>query len=134
MTRGTHRGILAAEGLRVEPGAVRVEIAASNSGVAGETVPLGMTGDAALQILTSGLTMVQKELRLGIVVPRASQAVPGAQPGADVTVGAELRLVVAVGAGLVSRVCRGRMGRQESGRMVPGARIRRVGPVTIQAL
>jgi len=102
--------------------------------VAAETVALRMTGDAALQVLSRGLTMVEEKLRLRVVVPCAPQAIPGAETRAHVTVRAELRLVVAIGAGLVARVCSGGMGRQEPGWMVSGARIRRIGAVAIQAL
>ena len=76
VARRAHRGVLAAEGLRVEARTVRVEPAAALGGVAAETVPLRMTGDAALQVLASRLTVVQEKLRLGIVVSRSSQAIP----------------------------------------------------------
>ena len=131
---GAHRRVLAAEGFRVEPGTVRIEPATALGRVAAETVPFRMTGHAALQVLASGLTMVQEEFRLGVMVARATQAIRRAEAGTHVAIRAELRLVVTIGAGLIPRVRGGRMGRQKSGRMVSGTDIRRIGTVTIQAL
>ena len=98
MARRAHGWVLAAEGLRVEARTVGVEPSAALRGVAGQTVPLGVTRNAALQILAGRLTMVQKKFRLGIVVSGTPQAVPRAETGVEMTVGAELRLVVTVGA------------------------------------
>ena len=78
---GAHRGVLAAKGLRIEPGAMRIEPAPTLGGVAAETVPLRVTGDAALQILAGSLAVIQEELRLGVVVARSPQAIGGAEAG-----------------------------------------------------
>ena len=51
MARRAHGWVLAAEGLRVETRTVGVEPSAALRGVAGQTVPLGVTRNAALQIL-----------------------------------------------------------------------------------
>ena len=60
--------VLAPERLRIEAGPVRVEPPAAYHRMTGETIPLGMAGDAALQILPRRLAMIQGEELLRIVV------------------------------------------------------------------
>ena len=56
------------------------------------------------------------------------------EPGADVTIGAELAGIVAVGAARLARVCCRRMPGEEAGRMVPRRRIGGIRAVAVQAL
>jgi len=61
VTGRAHRWVLAAERSRIEAGTVRVEAPAAHGRVAGEAVSLGMTGDAAFQVLARGLPMVEQK-------------------------------------------------------------------------
>jgi len=60
--------VLAPERLRIEARPVRVEPPAAYHRMAGETIPLGMARDAALQVLPRRLAMIQREKLLRIVV------------------------------------------------------------------
>ena len=71
MACGAHGGILASQCLWVEPGAVGVESPPACGRVAGQTVPLGVAGHAALEILARRLTVVEKEVLLGVMIPGA---------------------------------------------------------------
>ena len=101
--------------------------------MAGETVPLGMAGDTALEILSRRLAVAQEERTLGIVVSRVERSVRG-EPGAYVTVGAELAGIVAIAAARLPGICRGGMPREEAGRMVARCRIGSIGPVAVETL
>ena len=68
MTYGTRLRVLAPQGLRIEAGPVWVEPPAANHRMTGETIPLGMASDAALQVLPRRLAMIQGEELLRIVV------------------------------------------------------------------
>jgi hypothetical protein len=68
VTGGTHLRVLPPERRRIEARTMRVEPAASQRRVAGETVTLGMAGDAALEVLSRRLAVAQQERPLGVVV------------------------------------------------------------------
>jgi len=68
VTYGARLRVLPPERLRIEPGAVRVEPPAAYHRMTGETIPLGMACDAALQVLPRRLSMIQGEELLRIVV------------------------------------------------------------------
>ena len=97
MAGGAGLGVLPLQRRRIEPGTVRIEPPSALSRVAGKTVPLGMAGDAALEILSRRLTVTQQERALGIVIPRAERSFRG-ETGAHVTVGAKLSRIVAIAA------------------------------------
>lgn len=71
-----------------------IESSPSLGRVAGQTVSLGMTGDAAFQILPSRLAVVQGEVLLCIVITAIQRSL-SAQPRVDMAIGAELARVVA---------------------------------------
>ena len=77
MTGGAGLGVLPLQRRRIESGTVRIEPPSALSRVAGQTVPLGMAGDAALEILSSGLAVAEKERSLGIVVARVERSSRG---------------------------------------------------------
>ena len=56
------------------------------------------------------------------------------EPGAQVTVGAKLAGIVAIAAARLPGICRGRMTREEAGRMVARCRIGSIGPVAVETL
>ena len=133
VTRGTHLRVLPPERRRIETRTVGVEPAASQRRVAGETVTLGMAGDAALEILSRRLAVAQQERPLSIVVSRVERPFRG-EPGVHVTVGAKLTRVVAIATAGLPGICRGGMTREKAGRMVAGRRIASVGPVAVETL
>src|SRR5918995_2335813 len=103
MAGSAHLRIFPSECSRIEAWAVRVEASASQRRMAGQTVALGMTCDAALQILPCRLAMAQQKGTPRIVIT-CVQLSSSAQPGVYVAVGAELRVVVAVAAVRFPRV------------------------------
>ena len=133
MADGTRLGVLPPERSGIETRTVRIEPPSPQSRVAGETVPLGMAGHAALEILSRRLAVAKKERPLGIVVSRVERSSRG-EPGAHVTVGAKLGRIVAVAAAGLPRICRGGMTREEARGMVAGRRIGSVGPMAVEAL
>ena len=128
-----HLRVLPPERRRIETRTVGVEPAASQRRVAGETVTLGMAGDAALEILSRRLAVAQQERPLSIVVSRVERPFRG-EPGVHVTVGAKLTRVVAIATAGLPGICRGGMTREKAGRMVAGRRIASVGPVAVETL
>jgi hypothetical protein len=133
VTRGTHLRVLPPERCRIEARTMGVEPAASHRRVTGETVTLGMAGDAALEVLSRRLAVAQQERPLGIVVSRVERPFRG-EPGVHVTVGAKLTRVVAIATAGLPGICRGGMTREKAGRMVAGRRIGSVGPVAVETL
>lgn len=133
VTRRTHLRVLPPERRRIEPRTMGVEPPPAQSRVAGETVTLGMAGDAALEILSRRLAVAQQERPLGIVVSRVERPFRR-EPGVHMTVGAKLTRVVAIAAARLPGICRGGMTREEAGRMVAGRRIGCVGPVAVETL
>jgi hypothetical protein len=67
MTGGAHLGIPAPEPIRIEPRAVRIEAATALSGVAGQTIPLGVTGNAGLDVLARGNAVIEGEAAVGVM-------------------------------------------------------------------
>ncbi len=76
MAGSTRLGILALQ-RPVKAGSVRIESPSPQGRVAGETVPLGMTGDAALEILSRRLAVAQEKRTLGIVESRLERSFRG---------------------------------------------------------
>ena len=95
MARGAHLGILPPQRGRIESRAMRIEAATPQGRVTGETVSLGMTCDAALEILSCRLTMAQQKGTPRIVIT-CVQLSSSAQPGIHVAVSTKLSVVVAV--------------------------------------
>src|SRR5689334_9690468 len=89
--------VLTPEPLRVEPGAVRIESTSALRRMAGETVALGVTGDAALDVLARRRAVIQLEPRARVVIGLLQPARRD-EPRAQMTRGAERALVVARGA------------------------------------
>jgi hypothetical protein len=112
---------------------MRIEPPATNSGVAGQAVALGVAGHAALQALPSGLTVAQKEEFFGIVIA-GLQLSASAQTGLHVTVGAELPSVVAVAAAGFPGVRRSRVAGKEAGGVIARSGIGGIRPVAVEAL
>ena len=130
---GAHRRVLAPQRSRIEAGTVRVESPAAHGRVAGQAVALGVAGDAALQILACRLTVIEQEGLLGVVIAAVSKLAGRDEAGVQVAVGAELPLVVAVAAGALPAVGRGRVTGEEARRVVARRRGSRVRPVAGQA-
>ena len=101
--------------------------------VAGQTIPLGMAGHAAFQILPRGLAMVQGEVLLRIVIAAVQRAL-SAETGVHMALGAELAGIMTVAAIRLSRVGRCRVPGEKSGGMIPGSGISRIGPVAVKTL
>ena len=99
----------------------------------GETIPLGMAGNAAFQVLAGSLAVIQEEELFGVVIAAAERGA-GRHAGLQVTVGAELSGIVAIGAASFAGVSRGRMAGEEPRRVVSGSGVRRVRPMTVQTL
>ena len=129
MTGRAHRRVLAPQRSGIEAGTVRVESPAAHGRVAGQAVALGMAGDAALQILACRLTVIEQEGLLGVVIAAVSKLAGRDEAGVHVAVGAELPLVVAVAAGALPAVGRGRVTGEEARRVVARRRGRRLRPV-----
>ena len=110
-----------------------IEATASQCRVAGETVPFGMTGDAALQILTRRLTMPQEKGTPRIVIT-CVQVSSRAQPGVHVAVSAELRVVVAVAAVGLPGVGRSWVPGEKAGRVITRRRVGGIRAVAVEAL
>jgi hypothetical protein len=72
VTRRTHLRVLPPERRGIESGTVRIEPSSPLSRVTGETVPLGMAGDAALEILSRRLAVAQQDDRLASWYPASS--------------------------------------------------------------
>jgi len=125
--------VLPPQGFRIESRSVRVKSLSRESRVAGEAIPLRMATDAALQILPRGLAMPEQEVLLGVMIAGVQRAL-GTEPGLDVAVGAELSGIVAVAAAGLAGVGRSRVAGEESGRVVARRGIRRIRPVTVEAL
>ena len=132
MTGGTGLGILALERCGIETRAVGIEAPAPGRGVAGKAVPLGMTGDAALQILAGRLSVIEGEGLLRVMKADAPKRTARDQSRADMAIGAELGLAVALVAGAFPTVRGGRMGREEAGRMVPRRCVGRAGTMALE--
>jgi hypothetical protein len=133
MARGAHLGILAPEGRRVETGTMRVEPAASDRGVAGKAVTLGMARDAAFEVLSCSLAVSQEERPLGVVVPRIQRA-PRGQSGLDVAACAELTRVMAITTAGLARVGGRWVKGEKAGRVIARRGVGGIGTVTIEAL
>lgn len=133
MTSGAGLGVLPPERTGVETRTVGIEVATPRRRVARKAVTLGMTGDAALEILAGGLSVIKEEGLLRIMEARAPKPAGRDQPRADMAVGAELGLAVALVAGAFPAVRSGRVGREESGRMVPRRCIGRAGTMALEA-
>ena len=125
--------ILPSECACIEARPMGIEATASQCRVAGETVPFGVTGDAALQILTRRLTMPQEKGTPGIVIT-CVQLSSSAQPGIHVAVSTELRVVVAVAAIRFPRVGRSWVPGEKARRVITRRRIGGVGAVAVEAL
>jgi hypothetical protein len=119
MTCSAGLGVLPLECGRIEPGTVGIEPPPAPRRVTGETVPLGMAGHAALEILARRLAVVQQEGLLRIMKAGASKRTTRNDSRAEVTVGTELGLAVALVAGTLATVGRRGMGREEASGMVP---------------
>ena len=132
MTGGTGLGILPLERSGIETRAVGIEAPAPCRGVAGKAVSLGMTGYTALQILAGRLSMIKGEGLLGIMKADAPKSTGRDQSRADMAVGAELGLAVALVAGAFPTVRRGGMGREEAGRMVSRRCVGRAGTMALE--
>ena len=128
-----HLRILAAEGRRVESGAMRIEAAPAQSGVTGKAVPFGVAGCAAFEILACRLPVAQQKETLGIMIAGV-QLPPGAEPARYMAVGAKLAGVVAVAARGLPRVGGGRMTGEEAGWVITRGRIRRIRPMAVETL
>jgi len=100
--------------------------------VAGEAVSLRVTGDAALQILAGSLPVVQEKPLLGIMKADAAEATGRNQPRADMAVGAELGLIVALAAGALPAVGGNRVRGQETTGVITGWSVGRARPVTLE--
>ena len=133
MAGGAGLRVLPLQRRRIESRTVRIEPPPPLSRVAGKTVPLGVAGDAALEILSRRLAVAQQEQSLGIVVARVERSSRG-EPGAHVAVSAKLARIVAIAAARLPGICRGGMTGEETGRMVPRRRIGCVGPVAVETL
>ena len=101
--------------------------------MAGQAVPFGVTGYAALQVLPGRLAVAQEKRLLGIVVS-CVESPSGGEPGTHMTVCTKLARIMTVAAAGLSGICRGWMTGEEAGRMVAGGRIRSVGSMTVEAL
>ena len=88
-----------------------IEAPATSGRVTGQTVALGMAGDAALEALAGGLSVIENEALLRIMKADTPETAGRNQARVDVAVGAELALVVALAAGALPAVRSGRMGR-----------------------
>ena len=133
MAGGARLGVLPPERSGIETRTVGIEAPTPQRRVAGETVPLGMAGDAVLEILSRRLAVAQEERPLGIVVASVERSLRR-EPGAEVTVGAKLACVVAIAAARLTGIGRNGMTREEAGRMVAGRGIGGVGPVAVETL
>lgn len=134
MTRCACLRVLPPERSRIEPRAVGIEAPTPQRGMAGEAVSLRMARDAAFQVLACGLSVIEEKSLLCIMKAAAPKQAGRDQSGADMAIGAELGLVVAVVArGFPTVRCGGMCG-EKAGWMVPWRCIGRAGPVTLQAL
>jgi hypothetical protein len=104
MADGAGLRILPFERACIEARPVGIEATPSERRVAGETVSFRMTRNAALQVLPGRLAMPQEERTPGIMIPGV-QLSSCAQPRIHVAVSTELRVVVAVAAVGLTRVC-----------------------------
>ena len=75
MAGGAHLRIPAPHPLRVEARPVGVEAAATLRGVAGEAVPLGVAGDAGLEVLPCGHAVIEAERANELARVEAEQAI-----------------------------------------------------------
>ena len=124
--------ILPLERSGIESGTMRIETPAACRGVTREAVPFGVAGYATLQVLTGSLSVIEEERLLRIVKSAAPKATGRCQSRVEVTVGAELGLVVAFAAGALPGIGRGRMGTQETGRVVARWGVGRTGTMTVE--
>jgi hypothetical protein len=132
MAGGTGLGILPAERFGIETRTVGIEAPAPCRGVAGKAVSLGMTGYTALQILAGRLSVIEDEGLLGIMKADAPKSTGGDQSRADMAIGAELGLAVALVTGAFPTVCCGGVGREEAGRVVARRCIGRAGTMALE--
>ncbi len=116
VTRSAGLGILPLESFGVEAGPVGVEMPALGR-MAGEAVPLRVTGDAALDVLPRCRAMPDEKGGIRVVVA-LGQPATGREPRLLVTGSAEGALVMAGGAIGLPVEGRGGMPAQESCRMV----------------
>ena len=133
MAGRTHLRILPPERGRIEARPVGIEAPASQRRMAGQTIAFGMTGDAALQILSRRLTVPQEEGTAGIMIPGV-QLSSSAQAGIHVTISAELGAVVAVAAVGLARVGRRWVPGEKARRVIARRRIGGVRAVAVEAL
>jgi hypothetical protein len=133
MADRTRLGVLPPQRFGVETRTVGIEPPAPCRGVARETVSLGMTGYAALQALACGLSVIKEESLLRIMKARAPKPAGRDQARADMAIGAELGLAVALVAGAFPTVCGGGMGREEARGMVARRCIGRAGTMALEA-
>jgi hypothetical protein len=110
-----------------------VEPPAAQGGVAGEAVAFGVAGNAALQVLPSGLSVPKQERSLGVMIACVEPTSSG-EPRADMAGGAELTGVVAIAATGLPGVGGGRMTGEKAGGMVARSRVRRGRTMTIETL
>src|SRR5262245_58623394 len=103
MAYGAHLAVLFAQPFRIEPGAVRIEAAACDRGMAFQAVVLGVTPDAGFKASTRGAPVAGYKEWPGIVISRA-QATRGDDTGLLVTGRAKAALVVAIAARRFARV------------------------------
>jgi len=126
-------GVLAAECLGIEPRAMGAESAAAQGRVAAEAVALGMTGDAALQILPRRLAVPQEKELLGVVITRV-QLASGAQTCLHVAVGAELAGVMTIAAVGLPRIGRCWMPGKKTSRMIARGGVGRIRAMAVETL
>jgi hypothetical protein len=132
VTSGAGLGVLPPERSGVETRTVGIEVATPCRGVARKAVTLGMTGDAALEILAGGLSVIKEEGLLRIMEARAPKPAGRDQSRADMAVGAELGLAVTLAAGAFPTVRGGGMGGEEAGRMVSRRCVGRAGTMALE--
>ena len=133
MTCSAGLGVFPLECGRIEPGTVGIEPPPALRRVTGETVPLGVAGNAALEALPRGLAVIEDEGLLRIMKADASEPAWCDQSRVHMAVGAELSLVVAFIARAFPTVRGGGMCREEPGRMVARRRICRAGTMALEA-
>ena len=119
MAGSTRLGVLPPERSGIETRTVGIEAPTPYRGVAGKAVSLGVAGDAALEVLACGLSVIEGEGLLRIMKADAPKPTGRDQSSADMAVGAELGLAVALVAGAFPTVRCGWMCREEARRMVP---------------
>jgi hypothetical protein len=132
MADSTRLGVLPLECSGIETRTVRIEAPTPCRGVADKAVSLGMASYTGLQVLACGLSVIEGEGLLRIMKADAPKPAGRDQSSADMAVGAELGLAVALVAGAFPTVRCGGMGREEAGRMVSRRCIGRAGTMALE--